>query len=75
MGGVYHYPTGQWYICRSRLSQTTQYHLVSFVKPKGDISINNLELCAHLEKLALFCPQMALLYKIPTRVDNTAVVR
>ena len=74
ISGVCQDPYRQWFIWQSTFSQTTQDLLVSFTNPKEEISINDLDICAHLAQLALICPYMAPLAHILTRVDNTTEV-
>ena len=54
-----------------RLTPMPQYRLISFNNPKGDISIKNLDLCTYLSHISIFCPCMATMDHILTRVDNT----
>ena len=55
-GSVCHKPTGRWFFWKAALPLTNQACLVSFETPKGNISINNPELWAYLDQIALFYP-------------------
>ena len=71
MGGLCRYPGGQYFVWRSPFSQATQARMVSSSNPKGDVTINNLELGALLMQILLFTPRMDPLTHIHTYVDNT----
>ena len=47
--------------------------LVSETNPKGDVTINDLELTALIAQVHLFDPKMPLLYHIHTVVNNRTV--
>ena len=66
MGGVYQDPAR--HVWRLRSPQMKQDCLISFANPIGVISINNMEICAHLVQIALFYPHMAPLAHILTVV-------
>ena len=47
-----------------------QDRLISDTKPKGDMTINDLELSALLAQIQIFAPKMHPLVHIRTAVDN-----
>ena len=71
MGGVCKDPEGQWFVWRSPFSMDTQARLVSDTNPKGDVTINDLELSALLVQVHIFSPKIHTLSHIYTAVDNT----
>ena len=72
MGEVFQDPEGQYFVWRSPFSQATQARLVSSSNPKGDVTINDLELGSLLMQILIFAPRMAPLAHIHTYVDNMA---
>ena len=70
MGGVFRDTEGQWFAWRSSFSRYTQARLVYETNPKGDATINNLELTALLFHIQLFTPNMQPLSHTCTAVDN-----
>ena len=63
----------QLFVWYSPFSLSTQSRIVSSSNPKGDVTINNLELGALLMQLLIFPPRMAPLVHIHTYVNNISV--
>ena len=72
MGGVCRDPEGQYFVWSSYFYLATQECLLSYSKPNGDATINNLELGMLIMHLLLFASRMETLAHIHTYVDNMA---
>ena len=72
MGGVCQDPERQYYVWCSPFSQATQVRLVSSSKPKGGVTVNELEIGVLLMQILLFSPRMDPLAHIHTYANNTA---
>ena len=73
MGGVCQDPEGQWLVLCQPFLWDMQAILVSDTNPKGDVTINDLELTALIAQVHLFDPKMPLLDHIHTVVNNRKV--
>ena len=74
MGRICRDPTGQWFFWKAYFPPTTQALLASSNNPRGDISINDLNMCIYLAHISLFCPCMSPLAHILSQFNNTAVM-
>ena len=72
MGDVFQEPGGQWFAWRSQFPTETQSRLVLDTNPKGDVTINDLDIAALLTQVQIFAPKMDTLAHIQTAVDNTS---
>ena len=72
MGGVCYILSRDWHIWRLTFSIAIQAHILTDKKPKGTLTINDLELTAYITHLHISAPHMAPLEHITTGVDNTS---
>ena len=70
MGGVCQAPDGQWFVWHPPVSTKIQAQLFTDTNPKGDVTINDLELTALFAQVQLFAPNVYTLSHIRTAVDN-----
>ena len=72
MGGVCQDLEGHWFVWRSPFSTEMQFIIVMDTNPKGDVTINDLDLPALLTQVQLFPPNMYTLAHTRIAVDNMA---
>ena len=73
MGGFFQERGSRWFVWRSPFSAEMQFIIVMDTNPKGDVTINDLDLPALLTQVQLFPPNMYTLAHTRTAVDNTEV--
>ena len=73
MGGVCQNPSKQWVLYRLPVGKTTYKRIITEDNPRGDLTINNIEIASSFAHLYIFNQLMDPLEHISTNANKTVV--